>query len=94
MESKEELRLHICFVLLFAVSFGVDPMMEKLLPWNPPQVSFFALAVGLLWATTFCILRLRIASDQMKVLNDRVERLERKIKVLEADDDAQIENRW
>ena len=84
MDPKEEFRLHVAFFLLFVCSLYLDPVMLKILPaWKPPPVTFFSVVVAVLWLAVFTIRRLRLASDRMKVLQDRVERVERRCRELE-----------
>jgi len=84
MERKEELKVHVCFFLLFLVSHYLDPLMLQVLPaWRPPQVSFWALVIGLLWLGTFALQRFRTISDRFRVMQDRIERLERRCRTLE-----------
>ena len=77
METKEELRLHLCFFLLFVCAHYLDPLMEQVVTsWHPPKVTFFSFVVALIWLAGFTILKLRLASDRIKVLQARLDKLE------------------
>jgi hypothetical protein len=89
MDSREDARLHLVFFLLFVGSFYLDPLMQSVLPaWRPPAVGFFSLAIGLIWGATFGIKKPKVSSDQKKSLTARLERLELRLRELEAENDA------
>jgi hypothetical protein len=46
------------------------------------------LAIGLIWGATFGIKKLKVSSDQMKSLTARLERMELRLRELEAENDA------
>ena len=57
-----------------------DRAMQALSPaWNPPQISLLTLALGLVWVALFAGYRGRNLEDQLRVLDDRLERAQQRI---------------
>ena len=93
METKDEIRLHLCCFLLFVVAHYVDPLMERVVSWwHPPRVTFFSFVVALIWLAGFTIIKLRVASERWKVLQARVEKLEAELRAME-ERDARVPDR-
>ncbi len=79
-----ETRLHTVFGLLFVASFFLSDQVTKALPtWREPQVGVLSLVVALLWVVVLFMKRGSALVDELKILRDRIERLERRHDALE-----------
>jgi len=83
LESREA-RLHAIFALLFVMSFWIAKEGRSLLgTWNDPSIGLLNLGVAATWVVSFFLHRFKDMRDQILVLRDRMERAERKLRVLE-----------
>lgn len=79
-----EARLHTVFGLLFVLSFVGSTQIEHLLPtWNDPKIGLLSFVVAVIWLTLFFIGRGSALLDELKVVRDRLERIEQKVRALE-----------
>lgn len=84
MISIPEHRFHWLMGALFLGSTFVDQGMARLVSsWNPPQASLITVVIGLVWVGRLVVWRGDRAGERERVLDDRIERLERKIGALE-----------
>lgn len=86
MVTLGERSFHVVMAVAFAASLGVDPLMKSLVPtWNPPAVSLVTLVLGLVWVALFAAHRLREMEAKHRVLEDRLERTERRVQAIDAE---------
>jgi len=77
-------RLHAVFGVLFILSFFVDDIARKALAsWSDPTVGLLSLAVALIWLASFFLSRGKVLEEELKVMRDRLDRADRRIKALE-----------
>ena len=78
MKSIEERNFHLLMGGLFMTSILLDPAIASVLDsWNPPDVTFVTLAVGLVWVGRYAAWRSSRADATIRELRERVDRLER-----------------
>ena len=83
MTTLGERPFHLVMAVLVLLSTGIDPAMRALLPaWRPPEVGLVTLALGLIWVALFAAHRGKGLDDRQRVLEDRVQRLERQLAAL------------
>ena len=58
-------------------------LLKAMPAWRDPEIGLLSLVVALLWVVVFFMKRGSAMVDELKVLRDRVERLERKHDALE-----------
>ena len=86
MTTLGERPFHWLMGALFLGSTFLDPAMRAITPaWQPPEVSLITLVIGLIWVGLFAGYRGKNLEDRMRVLEDRTERAERKIEILDAE---------
>ena len=86
MRSLSENNFHLVMGTLLLLSTFIDPAMRAVLPaWKPPEVGFVTLVLGLVWVALFAGYRGRNLEDRVRVLEDRLDRTERKVADLETD---------
>ncbi len=79
MVTVGERNFHLLMAGLLLASTVLDSAMRRLLPaWNPPQVGFVTLALGLVWIALFAAYRIRRLDEALRVAEARIERLERR----------------
>jgi hypothetical protein len=79
-----EARLHTLFGVLFVLSVFLSEQVEKVLPtWNDPKLGLLSFVVAILWLVLFFMSRGSTLNDDVKVLKDRVERMEHRVRSLE-----------
>ncbi|MCB9892745.1 MAG: hypothetical protein H6832_13385 [Planctomycetes bacterium] len=79
-----ESRFHLVFAALFVLSFVAGSTLDEWGPaWRDPQVRLSSFAIGVIWLTAFFMRRSKSFLDQQKVLRDRIERLEHRLRDLE-----------
>lgn len=79
-----EARLHTLFGVLFVLSVFLSEQIEKVLPtWNDPKLGLLSFVVAILWLVLFFMSRGSTLGDEVKVLKDRVERMEQRVRSLE-----------
>lgn len=84
MKSLSEQSFHVLMAALLAGSCLMDRYLpESFSGWNPLSVSVLSLAIGLVWIGRFTTWRLELASEQLRVMRDRLERVERQHSALE-----------
>ena len=94
MRTLRENGFHLLMGALLLASSFLDPAMRTLLPtWRPPQVSFVTIVLGLIWVGRFAAHRMHELLDRLRVLEDRTERNERKVRELAADASASTTRR-
>lgn len=82
-------RMHAVFGVLFVLSFFVSDQARKMLPtWYDPQIGLLSLAIALLWLARFFLGRGKELAEQVMVLKDRLERVDRKIRALEDEQES------
>ena len=86
MRTLSEQQFHLLMGTLLLASTFVDPAMKTLLPsWRAPVVGFLTLVIGLVWVALFAGYRGRNLEDRVRVLEDRLDRAERRIADLDAE---------
>jgi hypothetical protein len=84
MRSLKERNFHLLMAGLLLTSCFLDPAVRSVVPdWNPPRVGMVTLALALVWLGRWLAWRGDRLDDQIRVLKDRAERLERKTAALE-----------
>ena len=79
-----EARLHTVFGVLFVLSVFLSEQLGKILPtWNDPKLSLLSFVVAVLWLVLFFMHRGSSLADEVKVLRDRLERAENRLRQLE-----------
>ena len=80
MASLSERHFHLLMGALVVLSTFVDPVMRRVVPtWQPPEVGFLTMVLGMIWVGLFAGYRGKNLEDRMRVLEDRLERAERRI---------------
>ena len=64
-------------------SLFFDQWSDRTVTWDPPRVSMITLAVAMVWMFRTAQLAIRERDQRRRVLEDRIERAENKIKQLE-----------
>lgn len=86
-ESRQELVVHLVFaVLFFASAYYGEGLAERLPAWREPRAGVFTLVLGLVWIVWFFLRRIRELQDRQRVLEDRLDRAQRKLEALEDED--------
>jgi uncharacterized membrane protein len=86
MTTLSERNFHVLMGALLLGSTILDRVLESATPsWNPPSVSLVTLAVGLVWVALFAGYRGRNIEQRMRVLEDRLERSERRVAAMDAE---------
>lgn len=79
-----EARLHTIFGVLFVLTFFGSEQVAKALPtWNDPKVGLLSFVVALIWLVLFFMHRGSALTDELKVVRDRLDRTEQRLRVLE-----------
>lgn len=85
MRSLPENQFHVLMGILLAGSLFLDRLMQKAVStWTSPQVGLVTLALGMVWVGLFAAHRASKIEERARVSEDRVERLERLVRDLEA----------
>ncbi|PIE24622.1 MAG: hypothetical protein CSA62_01980 [Planctomycetota bacterium] len=83
-EKAQELTVHVIFAaLLFASASYGEQLAKNYSAWKEPRVGVFALVIGLVWVVWFFLRRIRELQDRQRILEDRIDRAQRKIDDLE-----------
>lgn len=78
---------HAILGSLFILSFLGSPKLAELLPGShDPKLGLISFSIALIWLTAFFMQRGSALLDEIKVLRDRVGRLERRVRELEDDE--------
>ena len=84
MLSVSERNFHLVMGGVFFGSIVVEEAMTRILPaWNPPRLGFVAFIVGLVWIGRYAAWRAELQAEAHRVLEDRQERMERRLAALE-----------
>ncbi len=84
MTQIQERGFHLLMGALLVAACYFDRFMANSdLAWKPPEVGFVALTVGMVWIGRYAAWRSELTGERLKVMNDRIERLERKNNALE-----------
>lgn len=84
MTTIGEQSFHILMGALLLGSLFLDAVMRSLLPaWNPPQIGLVTFVLGLIWVGLFTAYRMRNAGDDLRVLRDRLDRVEGKLAAID-----------
>lgn len=84
MRTLGENQFHLLMGTLAIGSLFLDDAARKALPtWTMPRVGLVTLALGLCWVALFAGYRMRNLSLRIKVLEDRLERVDRRADTLE-----------
>ena len=87
MTTLSERHFHVLMAVLVIGSTLLDRLLHDFVPtWQPPAVSLVTLALGLVWVGLFAGYRGRNLEDRIRVLEDRLERTQRKVEQLDAED--------
>ena len=79
-----ERRMHAVFGFLFIASVFASDQLDRYVPaWKDPKVGLLSLLIALVWLVSFFVARGTALLDEIKILRDRVERLENKVRWLE-----------
>jgi hypothetical protein len=86
MISVSERNFHLLMGALLLGSVLLDRLMRAALPaWQMPQVTLLTLVLGLIWIGLFTVHRVRTLQERLRVLEDRLQRNERKADALEVE---------
>ncbi len=84
MRTLSESRFHMVMGIAVAGSLFLDRGFTAILPtWNPPDVGLITLVLGLVWVGLFAAHRANEGRDFRTVVDDRLDRLERRLDALE-----------
>ncbi len=84
MQTLSESRFHLVMGIAVAGSLFLDRGFRAILPtWNPPDVGLVTLVLGLVWVGLFAAHRANEGRDVRTVVNDRLDRLQRRLDALE-----------
>jgi hypothetical protein len=93
MRTLSETRFHMVMGVAMAGSLFLDRAIVAVLPtWNPPDVGLVTLVLGLIWVGAFAAHRARQYTDAQRVVEDRLDRLQRRVEALE--DERRHTQRW
>lgn len=86
MTTLGERPFHFLMGALFLGSTFLDPAMRALTgAWSPPEVSLLTVVLGMIWVGLFAGYRGKNLEDRLRVLEDRAQRAERKLEMLDAE---------
>lgn len=86
MHSVGERNFHLVMGGVFVVAVIIENALPKILPaWSPPQLGFLAFIVGLVWVGRYAAWRSELHDERDRVVDEKVERLERAQRALEDD---------
>ncbi|MEM7202039.1 MAG: hypothetical protein AAF628_17355 [Planctomycetota bacterium] len=86
MFTLGERGFHLLMGALVLGSTLMDRILLSALPaWDPPVVSLLTLAIGLVWVALFAAYRGRNLEERMRVLEDRLERAQRRVDAHDAE---------
>ena len=84
MRTLSESRFHLVMGIAVAGSLFLDRGITAILPtWNPPDVGLITLVLGLVWVGLFAAHRADECKDARRVVDDRLDRLKRRLDALE-----------
>lgn len=84
MRTLSENHFHLLMGALVVGSLFLDDAARRGLPtWTMPKIGLLTFALGLCWVALFAGYRMRNLHDRMKVLEDRLERVDRRADALE-----------
>lgn len=83
MNDRTDRTFHLVMGGLMLTSLFLDQWAERMAAWDPPRVSMITLALAMVWMFRTAQLVLRERDDRRRVLQDRLERAEKKIAQLE-----------
>jgi hypothetical protein len=84
--TVNERNFHWLMGALLLGSCFVDSLMRDALPtWNPPEASLVTMVIGLVWVGRFAAWRNARVGDDLRVLRDRIERLEQRTGAIDDD---------
>ncbi len=86
MQSLGERQFHVLMGALLLGSLFLDRLMQNAIStWFSPSVGIVTLALGLVWVGLFAAFRARQADERVRVVEDRLERLQQLVRSLEDD---------
>ena len=89
-EKGQELTVHVIFgALLFASATYGERLAESYSAWKEPRVGVFALVIGLVWVVWFFLRRIKELQDRQRILEDRLDRTQRKLEAIEDEERLQ-----
>lgn len=86
MLSVGERNFHLVMGAVFVGAIVLENALPKILTaWNPPQLGFLAFIVGLVWVGRYAAWRSELHDEKDRVVDERLDRLEKLHKSLEDD---------
>jgi hypothetical protein len=86
MRSLTEPQFHVLMAVLVVASLLLDDQAPKLLPgWSMPQIGLVTFVLGIVWVALFAAHRFRNLQSRIEVLEDRLERTQKRADMLEDD---------
>lgn len=84
MRTFGENQFHLLMAGLAVGSLFLDQFAQKALPtWTMPKIGLVTFALGLCWVALFAGHRVRNLHERMRVLEDRLQRVDRRADALE-----------
>lgn len=86
MQSVGERNFHLLMGGVFLCAVILENALPEILPaWNPPQIGFVTFIVGLVWVGRYAAWRSELRAERERVLEARLERVEKLSQALEDD---------
>lgn len=84
MRTLNERQFHLTMVTLVIASLILEHEASRIVPgWRMPDVGLVTFTLGLCWLALFAAHRIRNLHLRLEVLEDRLERTERRAQILE-----------
>lgn len=89
MRTLNENQFHAVMGVLLFGSLFLDRIATRIIPtWDAPQVGLIPFALGLVWIGRFAAWRGAKDREPVRVLEDRIQRLERRLNAFEDEERA------
>ncbi|HEX6812938.1 MAG TPA: hypothetical protein VF384_15040 [Planctomycetota bacterium] len=86
MRFENDTAFHLRMAALLIASLFLEQLATKHLPnWSSPQIGVVTFVLGLLWVALFAFHHARTMQNRMRVIEDKLERLNAVTDALEGD---------
>ena len=87
--NLQENQFHLIMAVLLVGSLFLDQLAASVMgAWNPPEIGFVTFVLGMVWVALLATHRAEIAREKLDVMQDRLERMERKLNAWEDEERA------